>query len=114
MRGVFRARFRGIGSPSCSAYADTCAITHCRQISDAKSRQRLAYSLSANVDSGMPVETVTMSFRAERDFVERLETVLEQMKREVPGARLKLSDAIRATLLEGLRVREQRRKRTKR
>jgi hypothetical protein len=62
----------------------------------------------------MPVETVTMSFRAERDFVERLEAVLEQMKREVPGARLKLSDAIRATLLEGLRVREGRRKRTKR
>ncbi len=62
----------------------------------------------------MPVETVTMSFRAERDFVERLEAVLEQMKSEVPGARLKLSDAIRATLLEGLRVREGRRKRTKR
>jgi predicted transcriptional regulator len=62
----------------------------------------------------MPVETVTMSFRAERDFVERLEAVLEQMKREVPGARLKLSDAIRATLLEGLRVRERSRRKTKR
>jgi hypothetical protein len=62
----------------------------------------------------MPVETVTVSFRAERDFVERLEAVLEQMKREVPGARLKLSDAIRATLLEGLRVREGRRKRSRR
>ncbi|MGD8897344.1 MAG: hypothetical protein PVJ73_15020 [Acidobacteriota bacterium] len=59
----------------------------------------------------MPVETVTMSFRAERDFVERLEAVLEEMKREVPGARLKLSDAIRATLLEGLGVRERRRRR---
>ena len=58
----------------------------------------------------MPVETVTVSFRAERDFVERLETVLEQMKREVPGARLKLSDAIRATLLEGLQARERRRR----
>ena len=57
----------------------------------------------------MPVETVTVSFRAERDFVVRLETVLEQMKREMPGARLKLSDAIRATLLEGLRARERRR-----
>ena len=57
----------------------------------------------------MPVETVTVSFRAERDFVVRLEAVLEQMKREMPGARLKLSDAIRATLLEGLRARERRR-----
>ena len=62
----------------------------------------------------MPVETVTLSFRAERDFVDRLETVLEQMKAELPGARLKLSDAIRATLLEGLRLREQRRKKAKR
>ncbi len=62
----------------------------------------------------MPVETVTLSFRAERDFVDRLETVLEQMKGELPGARLKLSDAIRATLLEGLRLREQRRKKGKR
>jgi hypothetical protein len=62
----------------------------------------------------MPVETVTLSFRAERDFVARLETVLEQMKRELPGARLKLSDAIRATLLEGLRLREQRKKKAKR
>jgi hypothetical protein len=62
----------------------------------------------------MPVETVTLSFRAEREFVDRLETVLEQMRRELPGARLKLSDAIRATLLEGLRLREQRRKKTKR
>lgn len=62
----------------------------------------------------MPVETVTLSFRAEREFVDRLETVLEQMRRELPGARLKLSDAIRATLLEGLRQREQRRKRARR
>ena len=62
----------------------------------------------------MPVETVTLSFRAEREFVDRLETVLEQMRRELPGARLKLSDAIRATLLEGLRQRERKRKRTKR
>ena len=64
----------------------------------------------------MPSDTVTLSFRAERDFVERLETVLDQMKRDVPGARLKLSDAIRATLLEGLRVREEKKasKRTRR
>jgi hypothetical protein len=62
----------------------------------------------------MPVETVTLSFRADREFVDRLETVLEQMRRELPGARLKLSDAIRATLLEGLRLREQRRRRPKR
>jgi hypothetical protein len=62
----------------------------------------------------MPVETVTLSFRADREFVDRLETVLEQMRRELPGARLKLSDAIRATLLEGLRLREQRRKRARR
>jgi hypothetical protein len=62
----------------------------------------------------MPVETVTVSFRIERDFVERLEAVLEQMRREVPGARLKLSDAVRATLLEGLRARERRGRRSKR
>ena len=62
----------------------------------------------------MPVETVTLSFRAERDFVDRLETVLEQMRQELPGARLKLSDAIRATLLEGLRQRERRSKRARR
>ena len=55
-----------------------------------------------------------MSFRAERDFVERLEAVLEQMRKEVPGARLKLSDAIRATILEGLQVRERRRRRPRR
>ena len=54
----------------------------------------------------MPSDTVTLSFRAERDFVDRLEGVLDQMKKDVPGARLKLSDAIRATLLEGLQVRE--------
>jgi hypothetical protein len=40
----------------------------------------------------MPVETVTLSFRAERDLVDRLGAVLEEMKREVPGARLKLSE----------------------
>jgi hypothetical protein len=62
----------------------------------------------------MPVETVTLSFRADRELVDRLETVLEQMKRELPGARLKLSDAIRASLLEGLRRREQRPRRTRR
>jgi hypothetical protein len=62
----------------------------------------------------MPVETVTLSFRADRELVKRLETVLEQMKRELPGARLKLSDAIRATLLEGLRLREQRRRKARR
>lgn len=58
----------------------------------------------------MPSDTVTLSFRAERDFVDRLETVLDQMKEDVPGARLKLSDAIRATLLEGLRAREGRKR----
>jgi len=62
----------------------------------------------------MPAETVTLSFRAERDLVERLETVLEQMRRDVPGARLKLSDAIRATLFEGLTVRDRRRGQSKR
>jgi len=62
----------------------------------------------------MPVDTVTLSFRAERDFVDRLETVLDQMKRDIPGARLRLSDAIRATLLEGLRIREQKRKKARR
>lgn len=62
----------------------------------------------------MPVDTVTLSFRAERDFVDRLETVLDQMKRDVPGARLRLSDAIRATILEGLRVREQEKKKVRR
>jgi hypothetical protein len=62
----------------------------------------------------MPVETVTLSFRAERDLVERLETVLEQMRRDVPGARLKLSDAIRATLFEGLTVRDRKRGQAKR
>jgi len=56
----------------------------------------------------MPVETVTLSFRAERDLVDRLEAVLEGMKRELPGARLKLSDAIRATLFEGLSARDRR------
>jgi hypothetical protein len=85
-------------------------ITHCRQIFSKKSIERLARLLSANVDFAMPIETVTVSFRAERDFVVRLEAVLEQMKREMPGARLKLSDAIRATLLEGLRARERRRR----
>jgi hypothetical protein len=58
----------------------------------------------------MPSDTVTLSFRAERDFVDRLETVLDQMKQDVPGARLKLSDAIRATILEGLSAREQKKK----
>jgi hypothetical protein len=62
----------------------------------------------------MRVETVTLSFRAERDLVERLETVLEQMRRDVPGARLKLSDAIRATLFEGLTVRDRKRGQPKR
>jgi hypothetical protein len=62
----------------------------------------------------MPVETVTLSFRAEREFVDRLETVLEQMRKELPGARLKLSDAIRATLLEGLRLRERKRRKARR
>jgi hypothetical protein len=62
----------------------------------------------------MPVETVTLSFRAERDLVERLETVLEQMRRDMPGARLKLSDAIRATLFEGLTVRDRKRGQAKR
>ena len=62
----------------------------------------------------MPADTVTLSFRAERDLVERLETVLEQMRRDVPGARLKLSDAIRATLFEGLTVRDRKRGQAKR
>jgi len=62
----------------------------------------------------MPVQTVTLSFRAERDLVEKLETILEQMRKEIPGARLKLSDAIRATLLEGLAVRERLRRRARR
>jgi len=62
----------------------------------------------------MPAETVTLSFRAERDLVERLETVLEQMRRDVPGARLRLSDAIRATLFEGLSVRDRKRGQAKR
>lgn len=62
----------------------------------------------------MPVQTVTLSFRAERELVERLETLLEQMKAEIPGARLKLSDAIRATILEGLTVREGSRRKTRR
>jgi hypothetical protein len=62
----------------------------------------------------MPVQTVTLSFRAERELVERLETLLEQMKAEIPGARLKLSDAIRATILEGLTVREGSRRKARR
>jgi len=62
----------------------------------------------------MPAETVTLSFRAERDLVERLETVLEQMRRDMPGARLRLSDAIRATLFEGLSVRDRKRGQAKR
>jgi len=62
----------------------------------------------------MPSDTVTLSFRAERDFVDRLETVLDQMKRDVPGARLKLSDAIRSTLLEGLSARELKKKKPRR
>ena len=62
----------------------------------------------------MPSDTVTLSFRAEKAFVDRLETVLDQMKQDVPGARLKLSDAIRSTLLEGLSAREQKRKRPRR
>jgi hypothetical protein len=62
----------------------------------------------------MPVETVTLSFRAERDLVDRLGAVLEEMRREVPGARLKLSDAIRATLFEGLTVRNRKKRRSKR
>lgn len=62
----------------------------------------------------MPVETVTLSFRAERDLVDRLGAVLEEMRREVPGARLKLSDAIRATLFEGLSGRDRKKRRSKR
>lgn len=70
-----------------------------------------------NVDvhlRAMPVQTVTLSFRAERELVERLETILEQMKAEIPGARLRLSDAIRATLIEGLTTRERSRRRARR
>jgi len=62
----------------------------------------------------MPVQTVTLSFRAERELVERLEAILEHMRDEIPGARLKLSDAIRATLLEGMAVRERLRRKPKR
>jgi hypothetical protein len=62
----------------------------------------------------MPVDTVTLSFRAERELVDRLGAVLEEMKREVPGARLKLSDAIRATLFEGLTLRDRKKRRSKR
>jgi hypothetical protein len=62
----------------------------------------------------MPVETVTLSFRAERDLVDRLGAVLEEMKREVPGARLKLSDAIRATLFEGRTLRDRKKRRSNR
>ena len=62
----------------------------------------------------MPVDTVTLSFRAERDLVDRLGAVLEEMRREVPGARLKLSDAIRATLFEGLTLRDRKKRRSKR
>jgi hypothetical protein len=62
----------------------------------------------------MPVETVTLSFRAEKELVDRLGAVLEEMRRNVPGARLKLSDAIRATLFEGLTLRDRKRRRPKR
>jgi len=62
----------------------------------------------------MPAQTTTLSFRAERELVERLETLLEQMKTEIPGARLKLSDAIRATIISGLTVRERPRRKAKR
>jgi len=62
----------------------------------------------------MPAQSVTLSFRAERELVEKLEAILEQMRDEIPGARLKLSDAIRTTLLEGLAVRERPRRRPKR
>lgn len=62
----------------------------------------------------MPVQTITLSFRAERELVERLETILEQMKADIPGARLKLSDAIRASIIEGLAARERSRGRAKR
>jgi hypothetical protein len=62
----------------------------------------------------MPVDTVTLSFRAERELVDRLGAVLEEMRREVPGARLKLSDAIRATLFEGLTLRDRKKRRSKR
>jgi hypothetical protein len=62
----------------------------------------------------MPVDTVTLSFRAERELVDRLGAVLEEMTREVPGARLKLSDAIRATLFEGLTLRDRKKRRSKR
>jgi len=62
----------------------------------------------------MPAQSVTLSFRAERELVEKLETILEQMREEVPGARLKLSDAIRVTLLEGMAVRDRPRRRPKR
>jgi hypothetical protein len=62
----------------------------------------------------MPVDTVTLSFRAERELVDRLGAVLEEMRRAVPGARLKLSDAIRATLFEGLTLRDRKKRRSKR